>query len=50
MARYKGQHGATMNERNFPHLVEIVIPPGGFGETLDAVCVSDGLLKPAQII
>jgi hypothetical protein len=35
-ARYKGQRSATMNERNFPHIVEIVVPPGGLGKTLDA--------------
>ena len=37
MTRYKGQHSATMNERNFPHIVEIVVPPGGLGKTLDAM-------------
>lgn len=37
MARYKGQLSATMNERNFPHIVENVVPPGGLGKTLDAM-------------
>ena len=38
MVRYKGQqHSATMNERNFPHIVEIIVPLGGLGKTLDAM-------------
>jgi hypothetical protein len=38
MARYKGQYGALINERNFPHIVEVVVPPGGLGKTLDFHC------------
>jgi hypothetical protein len=37
MARYKGQNSAIINERNFPHIVEIVVPPGGLSKTLDAM-------------
>jgi hypothetical protein len=35
MARYKGQRTFAMNERDFPHLVAIPIPPGGLGMTLN---------------
>jgi hypothetical protein len=37
MARYKGQYGALRNERNFPHIVQIIVPPGGLGKRLDAM-------------
>lgn len=37
MARYKGQITPRMNERTFPHLVDIVVPPGGLGARLDAM-------------
>jgi len=32
--RYKGQRTARQNERDFPHIVEQLLPPGGFGMTL----------------
>jgi hypothetical protein len=37
MARYKGQNSARTNEKDCPHLVEIVVPPGRLGKTLDAM-------------
>ena len=37
MARYKGQRHAITNERDFPYVVEIVVPQGGLGKTLDAM-------------
>ena len=36
-ARYKGRFSAKLIERDFPHIVEIVVPPGGFGSKLDAM-------------
>ena len=35
MARYKGRPTAKSIERQFPHMVEVVIPPGGLGRRLD---------------
>jgi len=35
MARYKGQLKATRTEREFPHHVDIIVPPGGLGRRLD---------------
>jgi hypothetical protein len=32
MSRHKGEITARMNERDFPHLVELLLPPGGLGE------------------
>lgn len=37
MTRYKGQHRAARIEVEFPHHVDIVIPPGGLGTRLDAM-------------
>ena len=37
MSRYKGRLGAKAIERNFPHSVEIAVPLGGLGKTLDAM-------------
>jgi hypothetical protein len=31
MSRRKGEITARMNERKYPHLVELPLPPGGFG-------------------
>jgi hypothetical protein len=31
MNRRKGEITGTMNERDFPHIVEVALPPGGFG-------------------
>jgi len=30
MSRRKGEITGHMNERNFPHVVELALPPGGF--------------------
>lgn len=35
MARYKGRSSSKGVERGFPHIVEIVVPPGGLGKQLD---------------
>jgi hypothetical protein len=35
MARYKGRSGSKASERDFPHIVEIAVPPGGLGKQLD---------------
>jgi hypothetical protein len=35
MSRYKGQLRASRTEREFPHHVEIIVPPGGLGRRLD---------------
>lgn len=32
MSRRKGEITPRMNERDFPHLVELLLPPGGLGE------------------
>ena len=32
MTRRKGEITARMNERDFPHIVELELPPGGFRE------------------
>ena len=37
MARRKGEITARMNERDFPHIVELALPSDGFGRALDAV-------------
>ena len=37
MTRYKGRTNAKLFERDFPHHVEIVVPSGGLGKTLDAM-------------
>jgi hypothetical protein len=37
MPRYKGQQAAKRTEQEFPHHVEIEIPPGGLGSRLDAM-------------
>ena len=37
MMRRKGEITAPMNERDLPHIVELAIPDGGFGRTLDEV-------------
>jgi hypothetical protein len=31
MSRRKGEQTARMNERDFPHMVELPLPPGGLG-------------------
>ena len=37
MTRRKGEITARMNERDFPNIVELALPSGGFGRTLDAI-------------
>ena len=37
MSRYKGRVSARAIERDFPHVVETVVPKGGLGKTLDAM-------------
>jgi hypothetical protein len=36
MTRRKGEITARINERNHPHIVELALPPSGFGSRLDA--------------
>jgi hypothetical protein len=35
MTRYKGRSDAKTIERDFPHIVEMAVPLGGFGKRLD---------------
>ena len=35
MSRYKNRTSAKSIERAYPHIVEIVVPPNGFGRRLD---------------
>ena len=37
MIRYTGRTSAKAVERNFPHMVEMAVPPGGLGRRLDAM-------------
>jgi hypothetical protein len=37
MTRYKGQLRASRTEREFPHHVDIIVPPGGLGTRLDVM-------------
>jgi hypothetical protein len=37
MSRYKGQTNAAAIERELPYIVEIRVPFGGLGKTLDAM-------------
>jgi hypothetical protein len=37
VARYKGRPSIKSIERDFPHMVEVTIPPGGLGKRLDAM-------------
>ena len=37
MSLYKGRVSASAIERDFPHVVETVVPKGGRGKTLDAM-------------
>jgi hypothetical protein len=37
MSRYKGRQSAKSVEQDFPHFVEIAVPPNGLGNTLIAV-------------
>ena len=35
VSRYKGRSSAKIVERDFPHIVEMVVRPGGFGRQID---------------
>jgi hypothetical protein len=37
MRRYKGSTSFKIIERDFPHIVEMLVPLGGFGKDLDAM-------------
>jgi hypothetical protein len=37
MSRYHGQVRTRIIERDFQHIIEVVIPLGGLGKTLDAM-------------
>jgi hypothetical protein len=37
MTRYEGRQNAKAVERDFPHFVDIVAPPGGLGSKLEAM-------------
>jgi hypothetical protein len=37
MSRYKGRQSAKALEQDFPRIVEMIVPEGGFGKTLDAM-------------
>ena len=37
MTRYKGRQSPKAIEKDFPHIVEMIVPEGGFGKTLDAM-------------
>jgi hypothetical protein len=46
MARYKGRLSPKSIERDYPHHVEIAIPPGGLGRRLNAMhalCAERGI-------
>ena len=37
MSRYKGSKSAKAVERDYPHFVDVVVPPNGLGRKLDAM-------------
>ena len=37
MSRYKGSQSAKVIEQQFPHIVDVVVPPGGLGPRLNAM-------------
>jgi hypothetical protein len=37
MSRYKSRHSAKAVEQDFPHYVDVVVPPSGLGTKLDAM-------------
>jgi hypothetical protein len=37
MTRYIGRTQTKLIEREFPHRVEMIVPKGGFGKSLDAM-------------
>ena len=38
-ARYKGRTSAKSIERENPYIVELAVPAGGFGKTMDVIVV-----------
>jgi hypothetical protein len=37
MSRYKGRTSPKAIEQAYPHVVEMIVPPGGFGKQLDTM-------------
>jgi hypothetical protein len=37
MSRYNGRQSTESIERDFPHFVDMFVPPGGLGKRLDAM-------------
>lgn len=37
MTQRRGERTAAQNEREFPHIVEMEVPPSGFGTNLDSM-------------
>jgi hypothetical protein len=37
MTRYKSSQSAKAVERDYPHFVDVAVPPGGLGSRLDAM-------------
>ena len=37
MSRYKGRNSFKVIEQDFPHIIEMLVPLGGFGKDLDAM-------------
>jgi hypothetical protein len=37
MSYRRGERTAAQNEREFPNIVELLVPPGGFGPNLDTI-------------
>jgi hypothetical protein len=37
MTRYKGRTKTSQIEREYPHHVDMIVPPGGLGKRLDAM-------------
>jgi hypothetical protein len=40
MSRYKGRIDPKEVEKAFPHIVQMIVPLGGFGKKLDDICTS----------
>jgi hypothetical protein len=37
MSRYKGRASAKLVEQDYPYHIDMIVPPGGLGNRLDAV-------------
>ena len=37
MSRYKGRQSARSVEQDFPHFVDVAVPPGGLGKKLNGM-------------